>query len=120
MPPLLAAATTTTPGLSAVPGTVVIGGARQATMTGVNVATAGRISGTFSGSQGLGALAATTPTQTVPSASMGWVLQAPPSIPGQRTARDRGWRRYDKPGACGPSTRRPTTASTPAWWVRTP
>lgn len=80
-----AAATTTTPGLSAVPGTVVIGGARQATMTGVNVATAGRISGTFSGSQGLGALAATTPTQTVPSASMGWVLQAPPSIPGQMT-----------------------------------
>jgi hypothetical protein len=83
-----AAATTTTPGLSAVPGATVVGGVRQPLLTGVNVNTPGRITGTFRGSQALGIpnpTPATTPTETVSDASMGWVLQAPPSITGQMT-----------------------------------
>jgi hypothetical protein len=76
---------TTTPGLSAVPGAGVVGGVRQATLTGVSTATAGRISGTFVGSQALGALNSTTTVSTEPNASLGWVLEAPPSIPAQMT-----------------------------------
>jgi hypothetical protein len=80
-----ATAATTTPGLSAVPGTAVVGGVRHATLTNVNTATAGTISGTFVGSQALGALNSTTTVSTEPNASLGWVLEAPSSIPNQMT-----------------------------------
>ncbi|HWL63554.1 MAG TPA: hypothetical protein VNQ32_12195 [Steroidobacteraceae bacterium] len=82
---------TTTAGLSAVPGVVTVGGFRHATLTNVNTATAGQISGTFVGSQAIGPLASTAngnnpvATATETNASLGWVLEAPPSITGQMT-----------------------------------
>jgi hypothetical protein len=82
---------TTTAGMSDVPGMATIGGVRHVTMTGVSTATAGTISGTFVGSQGVGPLAAPAngnnpvATATEPNASLGWVLGAPPSIPNQMT-----------------------------------
>jgi hypothetical protein len=79
--------TTTAPGLSAVPTPPanVVGGVRYPTLTNVDTGTAGRISGTFTGTQALGAVNSTTTTATETNATMGWILQAPPSITGQMT-----------------------------------
>src|SRR5690606_29542699 len=81
---------TTVPGMSALPGTVLVGDVRHALMTGVDTSTPGRISGTFSGCQyhavPVGPLpACTDASDHSPEASMGWVLTAPPSVPGQMT-----------------------------------
>jgi hypothetical protein len=82
-----AAAATTTPGMSALPGRELVSGvARYVTMQGVNTATAGVISGTFNGAQTLVTGSGPTATTTVePDATMGWVLEAPNSITSQMT-----------------------------------
>nr|PZN63478.1 MAG: hypothetical protein DIU62_11035 [Pseudomonadota bacterium] len=69
---------------------MLVGDVRHALMTGVDTSTPGRISGTFSGCQyhavPVGPLpACTDASDHSPEASMGWVLTAPPSVPGQMT-----------------------------------
>jgi hypothetical protein len=85
---------TTVPGMSALPGATLVGRiARDVTMTGVNTATPGRISGTFAaGCQyyavpaAPAALPACTPANNAsPDATTSWVLETPPSIANEMT-----------------------------------
>lgn len=85
-----AALTTTTPGMSALPGRETEGApvavARRVTMRNVDVSTPGVISGDFIGAQTQVTGSGPATVRVVePNASMGWVLEAPPSIPMQMT-----------------------------------
>lgn len=77
---------TTTNGLTSVPGTLMVGSVRHAIMHNVDMSTPGVISGQFSGQQTLFTPPFTTANE--PNASLGWVLEAPHSIPNEITG---GW-----------------------------